>query len=188
MNQGKLVLPHALKKLGEKLRGKKKKIVFTSGTFDLIHVGHARFLQKAKSLGDVLVVGVPTNRAVENLKGDGRPLVDEKARAGVLLYLEPVDFVTIFPEKTVAKTLEELRPHVFFTVGEEWNVDYKKSPESKIVTSYGGKVILVPRQAPFISASEIIEKAAGIRVREIFKNCLRLVEEEKPFAEQESLF
>lgn len=188
MNQGKLVSPHTLRELGEKLRRERKKIVFTSGTFDLIHVGHARFLQKAKSLGDILVVGVPSNQAVRMFKGDGRPVVGEKARAEVLLYLEPVDFVTIFPEKTVAKTLEKLKPHIFFTVKEEWNINYKKSPEYKIVTSYGGKVVISPRQAPFISASEIIEKAAGIRVKKIFESCLKLVEEKKPFAEQESLF
>ena len=129
-------------------------------------------MAKAKSLGDVLVVGLPSNVAVERLKGKGRPLLDELARAETLTYLRSVDYVVIFDHPTILSCLRALQPDVFFTVDESWNSGLKKSPEYKEVRSYGGEVVLAPRQSPYLSASLIINKAAGDLVKDIFRECL----------------
>ncbi|MCG2685748.1 adenylyltransferase/cytidyltransferase family protein [Candidatus Parcubacteria bacterium] len=167
--------------LKSRLRG--RRVVFTAGTFDLFHIGHARFLEKARSLGDILVVGVPSNASVRRLKGAGKPLIDEKTRAALLCYLDSVDYVTIFSQDTVAAALKKLQPDIFFTVREDWNKDFKASPEYQIVTDYGGKVVVEPRQAPFISGTSIIERAAGLRVKKVFRECLGKAESTNIFSE-----
>jgi len=159
------------------------KVIFTAGTFDLFHIGHARFLEKARSLGDILVVGIPSNGSVRRLKGSGKPLIDEKTRAALLCYLDSVDYVTIFSQDTVAAALKKLQPDIFFTVREDWNKDFKASPEYRIVADYGGKVVVAPRQAPFISGTAIIERAAGLRVKKVFRECLDKVEKVGIFEE-----
>jgi len=161
-----------LAKRGEKLRQLGKKIVFTAGSFDLIHVGHARYLDKARSQGDFLVVGLPSNSSIRRLKGSDRPLLDEGVRAETLTYFRGVDAVVIFDDDTVLNCLKALKPDVFFTVDESWNSGLKKSSEYQTVVKNGGQVILAPRQAPTLSASLIINKAAGDRVKEVFKECL----------------
>ena len=90
----------------------RKKIVFTNGCFDLLHVGHVRLLRKARSLGDALVVAVNSDRSVRKLKGPGRPLVDEKSRAEVLSALDCVDYVTFFSEPTPLETIKALKPDI----------------------------------------------------------------------------
>lgn len=151
----------------------KKKLVFVSGSYDLLHVGHTRFLEKASTLGDILVVGIPSDSAISSKKGYGRPIISEFSRAYVLASLDFVDRVYIFDEETVSATLEVLKPDIFFTVDEEWNRGVKQSREYKIVKSYGGKVVLVPRQSPFVSSSTIINKIAYKKVKEIFSECLQ---------------
>ena len=95
----------ALKKSG-------KKIVFTNGCFDLIHAGHVRTFQKAKTFGDILIVAINTDVSVRKIKGKNRPIVDQQNRAKVLAALESVDFVTFFSENTPLEILELLRPDV----------------------------------------------------------------------------
>lgn len=170
----KLVKFSQLGKLVNELRLLGKSIVFTSGTFDLFHLGHARFISKAKSLGDVLIVGIPSNKAVEKLKGKGRPIIDERARAAVLAALETVDFVVIFPQTTIFETVKKIKANVFFTVAEDWNKDFAKSPIARLLRSYGGKIVRSTRQAPFISASKIIEKAAGEMVHQVFGRLIEI--------------
>ncbi|HUV71994.1 MAG TPA: adenylyltransferase/cytidyltransferase family protein [Clostridia bacterium] len=160
------------------LKKQGKSICLVAGSWDLLHVGHARFITKAKSLADILIVATPSNRAVRALKGVGRPMIDEKARAGIVSYLFAVDYVTIFSETTIYKTLDLLRPDFFFTVAEEWN-DVENSPEAKLVSSYGGVVISSARQSPFISASKIIDRVAGEKVKKLFESCIKLTEEAK---------
>lgn len=167
-----------LEKLGNKLKKQKKKIVFTSLSADLFHVGHARFIQKAKSLGDVLVIGLPSNKSLRELKGPGRPIVDETARAWVLSELSFTDYVVVFDERTILKCLEELKPDVFFTVKEEWNQGLVDSPEAKLMQSIGGKIVRSDRMAPFISASKIIDRAAGELIKEKFAGVLKVAKEE----------
>jgi rfaE bifunctional protein nucleotidyltransferase chain/domain len=95
-----------------------KTIVFTNGCFDLLHVGHVRYLAAAKGLGDLLVVGLNGDASVRELKGNGRPLNPEDDRAEVMAALEAVDYVVIFAEKRVDNLLREVRPHVYAKGGD----------------------------------------------------------------------
>ncbi len=146
-----------LKKLGDKLRKQGKSIVFTALTADLFHLGHARFIQKAKSTGDILVVGVPSNSSVRALKGKSRPMVDETARSLLLAELSVVDYVVIFDERTILGCLQKLKPNLFFTVKDTWNTRWHQSPEAQFMKSIGGMVVRSERQAPYISASKMID-------------------------------
>ena len=157
--------------LGEKYRKRDKTVAFVAGSYDLLHVGHARFIEQAGVLADILVVGIPSDKSLRRLKGVGRPVICEHSRALVLGHLDCVNHMVIFDDDTVMNTLEALKPDIFFTVAEEWN-NYKASNEYKLVKSYGGKVVASPRQAPFISASAMIDKMALGKVREIFKECM----------------
>ena len=117
-----------------------KKIVFTNGCFDILHVGHVRYLTTAKSFGDILIVGLNTDASVKILKGANRPINNEKDRAEVLLGLKAVDYVVLFGERTAENLVAEVRPDVYVK-GADYTVD--KIPEAKIVQSYGGRVELV---------------------------------------------
>ena len=161
-----------LKKLGNKLRKSKEKIVFVSGSYDLLHAGHARFIEQAALLGDVLIAGIPSDKSLRGLKGIGRPIISQNSRAYVLGHLDTVDYVTIFDSYSVYNTLKELKPDVFFTVDESWNNGYKQSPEYKLVKGYGGEIVRAKRQSPFLSSSAIIAKLARRKVKEIFKECM----------------
>lgn len=113
------------------------RIVFTNGCFDLLHRGHVEYLSKASDMGDVLVVGLNTDASVRRLKGEGRPINDEMARATVLASLSCVDAVVLFDEDTPYELIKAVRPDVLVK-----GADYQ--PENivgyDIVTSYGGKV------------------------------------------------
>jgi len=98
--------------LGEQLRRAGRRISFANGCFDVLHAGHVRYLQAAKQLGDVLVVGINSDESVSALKGPGRPLLIASARAELVAALEPVDYVIIFAELTAEAMLSELRPDV----------------------------------------------------------------------------
>ena len=100
------------------LARKRKKVVFTNGCFDLLHVGHVRLLKKARALGELLVVGVNSDRSLKNLKGEGRPLVPEKERAEILASLACVDYVTLFNEPTPLETILKLKPWVLIKGGD----------------------------------------------------------------------
>ncbi|MDR2192633.1 MAG: adenylyltransferase/cytidyltransferase family protein [Endomicrobium sp.] len=106
----------------KKLQKNGKKVVFTNGCFDLLHTGHTSLFEKAKTLGDVLVVAINSDKSLKGLKGPKRPLVGEKDRAKLLLSLKPVDYVVVFGEQTPEKLLEELKPDVLVKGG-----DYKLS-------------------------------------------------------------
>ena len=124
--------------LREKLAG--KKIVFTNGCFDIIHVGHVRYLTAAKNFGDVLIVGLNTDDSVRKLKGATRPINNQDDRAEVLLGLKAVDYVIFFGENTAENLIAELKPNIYVKGG-DYTLD--TLPEAKIVQSYGGKVELV---------------------------------------------
>ncbi|CAG0957866.1 D-glycero-beta-D-manno-heptose 1-phosphate adenylyltransferase [Anaerolineae bacterium] len=111
----------SLKKLREELsaRRKKKKVVFTNGCFDIIHAGHVRYLKKAKSLGDLLVVGLNSDSSVRSIKGEKRPIVPQGERSEVLASLGCVDYVVIFNEPTPLKLIEAIRPDVL-AKGADW--------------------------------------------------------------------
>ena len=172
-----LVSQSDLMTLGEQLRAKGKKIVFTAGSWDLIHAGQCRYIEKAKNEGDVLVVGVSSNAAIKAVKGPNKPILDEKIRAEMLTYLRSVDFVTILPEPSCSPSLGLLRPDVFITVKEDWTDNYKQSREYKTVTSYGGEVQVVDRQSTSLSTTKIVQRAIGGHLGEVFKDFMDLRKE-----------
>ena len=160
--------------LHEQLKEKDKKIVFTAGSWDLLHVGQCRYLSEAKSRGDILVVGVSSNDAIRKVKGPNKPILDEKIRAEMLTYLRDVDFVTILPEPSCTPTLGLLKPDVFITVKEDWASAYKESKEYKTVTKYGGEVEVVDRQSTALSTTKIVQRAIGGELGSIFKDFMEL--------------
>ena len=160
--------------LHEQLKEKDKKIVFTAGSWDLLHVGQCRYLEEAKARGDILVVGVSSNAAIRQVKGPNKPILDEKIRAEMLTYLRAVDFVTVLPEPSCQPALGLLRPDVFITVKEEWASDYKNSKEYKTVTKYGGEVVVVDRQSTALSTTKIVQRAIGGELGNIFKDFMEL--------------
>lgn len=169
-----LISQSDLMTLHEKLKEKGKNIVFTAGSWDLIHVGQCRYLEAAKTYGDVLVVGVSSNEAIRKVKGANKPILDEKIRAEVLTYLRPVDFVTIIPEPSCQPSLGLLRPDTYITVKEDWTENYKNSREYKTVSKYGGTVMVVDRQSTAISTTKIIQRAIGGHLGEVFKDFTEL--------------
>lgn len=109
---GKVIPRKDVVALGERLRREGRRIVFANGCFDLLHVGHTRYLEAAREQGDVLVVGVNSDRAIEALKGRGRPLLPAEARVEIVAALAAVDYVTVFDDLTAEPILRDLRPHV----------------------------------------------------------------------------
>jgi D-beta-D-heptose 7-phosphate kinase/D-beta-D-heptose 1-phosphate adenosyltransferase len=109
-----------LRRILDRLKKKNKKIVFTNGCFDILHLGHVKAFERAKAYGDILVVAINSDASLKKLKGPKRPLVSQNARAQVLAALESVDYVTVFGEQTPAKIIAELRPDVLAKGG-----DYK---------------------------------------------------------------
>ncbi|MBV8857923.1 MAG: adenylyltransferase/cytidyltransferase family protein [Acidobacteria bacterium] len=116
------------------------RVVFANGCFDLLHVGHIRYLEAAKGLGDLLVVGVNSDEQVRRLKGEGRPFVPERERAEVIASLRAVDYVTVFHEPTVQELLLALRPDIH-AKGTDYTED--SVPERDVVRSFGGRVQIV---------------------------------------------
>ncbi|EDK72446.1 cytidyltransferase-related domain [candidate division TM7 genomosp. GTL1] len=169
-----LVSQSDLMTLHEELKEKGKKIVFTAGSWDLIHAGQCRYLERAKDEGDILVVGVSSNDAIRKVKGNTKPILDEKIRAEMLTFLRSVDFVTILPEPSCQPTLGLLKPDVYVTVKEDWNDDYKNSREYKTVIKYGGIVKMVDRQSTALSTTKIVQRAIGGHLGEIFKDFMEL--------------
>ena len=159
--------------LGEKLRDRGSKIVFTAGSWDLIHAGQCRYLEECKKLGDILVVGVVSDRAISRVKGPNKPILGEKVRAEVITYLRSVDFVTIVPEPSCQPSLGLLKPDTYVTVKEDWAANYKESKEYKTVTKYGGEVLVVDRQSTKISTSQIIARAIGGSLSDILKDFMQ---------------
>jgi rfaE bifunctional protein nucleotidyltransferase chain/domain len=138
----------------DSLRQSGKVVVFTNGCFDLLHVGHVRYLQKARKQGDCLVVAVNSDRSVEQIKGPGRPIIPDNHRAEVLAALGCVDWVTIFDEPDPLVLIKLLKPDVLVK-GSDW-------PEEKIIGApeirrAGGKVSRIPLEEE-ISTSDIFER------------------------------
>lgn len=125
------------------LRKKGKKIVWTNGCFDLLHVGHTFYLKEAKKLGDVLIVGLNSDDSVRKLKGPTRPINTAEERAEILSSLEFVDYILIFPETSVEKYLSLLKPDVFVKGG-DYSLDYLLSiPEGKAVKEHAGEIKII---------------------------------------------
>lgn len=135
-------------------RATKRKIVFTNGCFDILHVGHVRYLQEARALGDLLVLGLNTDASVQRLKGPSRPVQDERSRSEIMAALGCVDYVVLFDEQTPESLIRAVRPDVLVKGG-----DYSLATivGASFVQSYGGQVKVLSFSDGF-STSSIIEK------------------------------
>lgn len=131
-----------------------KTIVFTNGCFDILHVGHVRYLEAARALGDCLVVGVNSDDSVRRLKGQRRPILPQHERAELLASLRCVDYVVIFPEDTPIDTIQILRPDIHVKGGDYQTDDL---PETPYVQSYGGRVVCLPF-VPGQSTTGLVER------------------------------
>ncbi|MCI0528394.1 MAG: D-glycero-beta-D-manno-heptose 1-phosphate adenylyltransferase [Nitrospira sp.] len=150
--QAKIKTRRELQTLLKKLRIKGKRIVLTNGCFDLLHIGHVRYLEKAKALGNILIVALNSDKSVHLIKGPLRPIIPEKERAEVIAALGCVDYVTLFDEADPGELIVDLRPNVLVK-GSDW-------PKNQIVgkdavEARGGKVITIP-VVPRSSTTKII--------------------------------
>lgn len=139
-----IVIPiEQLQELGGTLRDQHRRVVFTNGHFDLLHVGHLRYLQAARDLGDVLVVGVNDDAVTTARKGPARPILPENERAELLAGLACVDFVTIFHEPTAERAVAALQPDVYVKGG-DYGPGGSELPEARVVAGYGGETVILP--------------------------------------------
>ena len=127
----------------ERLRGEGKRVVWTNGCFDILHIGHISYLQRAAALGDLLVVGLNSDASVRKLKGPDRPIIDEMERAFVLSALECIGLVTIFDDESPLEVIKQLKPDVY-AKGGDYTIDTIVQPERRAVESYGGKIAILP--------------------------------------------
>tara|TARA_Y100001970_G_scaffold101183_1_gene127071 strand:+ start:946 stop:1434 length:489 start_codon:yes stop_codon:yes gene_type:complete len=142
-----------------KLRLKNKKVVFTNGCFDILHLGHQTYLNQSKALGDFLIVAINSDESVKSLKGDDRPINNQELRSKNLLNLDCVDEVVVFSEKTPLKLIEFLLPDVL-TKGGDYN--HENIVGSNIVEKNGGKVILLPYLKGYSTTTIINNRRKGL--------------------------
>lgn len=140
------------------LRAQGRRLVFTNGHFDLLHVGHLDYLEKARALGDVLWVGLNGDASSERLKGTGRPIVPDHERARLLAALRCVDGVLIFYDDTASALIDALQPEVYVKGGD---YHHKPLPERPLVEAYGGRVVLIDMLHGH-STSELIRRVRAL--------------------------
>lgn len=156
------ILDHgALIQERRRLRSEGKRLVFTNGCFDLLHPGHVRYLRQARSLGDALAVALNSDRSVRVLKGEGRPILNERERAEVVAALEAVDYVIIFDEETPRELIAELLPDVLVKGG-DWPLNQIVGREE--VEAAGGRVVSLSYLGGS-STSDLIERIAKLEQR-----------------------
>jgi D-beta-D-heptose 7-phosphate kinase/D-beta-D-heptose 1-phosphate adenosyltransferase len=150
----KILTPESLLRERQRLRAAGRRLVFTNGVFDLLHVGHVRYLAQARELGDALLVAINSDRSVRELKGPDRPIFDQNERAEILAALRCVDYVTVFDDISPRSLIAELLPDVLVKGG-DYQLDQIHGREE--VEAAGGNVISLP----FVegsSTSDIIKK------------------------------
>jgi rfaE bifunctional protein nucleotidyltransferase chain/domain len=157
-----LTLPEIRERIAA-LKAQGRKVAFANGHFDLLHVGHLRYLQAARAEGDILVVGLNGDASVERLKGSGRPVVPAAERAELLAALDPVDFVVIFDGDTPAPLLADLQPDVHCK-GTDYGTP-ERVPEYEVVRSYGGRTALVGDPKDH-ATTDLISKVKGLPEKE----------------------
>ena len=132
-----------------------RKVVLTNGCFDLLHVGHLRYLRQARALGDILIVGVNDDVSVGRLKGSRRPVISQDDRAEMVAALDGVDYVVIFAEDTATALVEALRPEVY-AKGGDYGHGGKDLPEATTVQAHGGRIELLPL-VPGRSSTDLVQ-------------------------------
>jgi rfaE bifunctional protein nucleotidyltransferase chain/domain len=145
----------------KKLRAAGKRLVATNGCFDLLHVGHVHYLQAARALGDALVVGLNGDRSVRALKGNGRPINNERDRAEVLAALECVDLVTIFPEMRATQFISVSNPAIYVKGG-DYTSDTLNAEERAVLKKIGAEIRILPFEKGY-STSLLLERMRGRR-------------------------
>lgn len=158
MNNSKIKRLTELIKIVKKLKSQNKKIATTNGVFDILHYGHVKYLEEAKKLGDILIVGVNSDKSVKENKGDKRPINDEKSRMWVLAALESVDYVFLFNEKDPRSWLSKIKPDIHVKAG-----DYKLDQiiEKGIVEKNGGKIVIAKAEKQY-STTKVINKILSL--------------------------
>jgi D-beta-D-heptose 7-phosphate kinase/D-beta-D-heptose 1-phosphate adenosyltransferase len=146
----------ALKKIISRLKNKGRKIVFTNGCFDLLHYGHAKYLQDAKAKGDILVVAINSDASVRKIKGSKRPIVNEKDRLKIIAALESVDYAFLFGEDTPLGVIKTLKPDILIK-----GADWKRGDivGGKYISGIGGKVLTI-KLVKNRSTTDLIRKIA----------------------------
>ena len=134
---GQVISKNEAKKIVENLKKEGKISVFTNGCFDILHIGHVRYLKESAKLGDVLIIGLNSDSSVKRLKGEARPINNESDRAELLSELGFVDYVVIFKEDSPVNLLDEIKPDIY-TKGADYTVD--TLPEAQVVIKNGGKI------------------------------------------------
>ncbi|MBW6514363.1 MAG: D-glycero-beta-D-manno-heptose 1-phosphate adenylyltransferase [Candidatus Syntrophosphaera sp.] len=158
MSKDKIRTREQIASLSECLREQGNKLVFTNGCFDILHAGHTQYLEDAKALGDILIVGLNSDASVRRLKGANRPIVPETERALVLAALESVDYVVLFEDDTPWELINLVRPHVLVKGG-DWTAS--DIVGSDIVLASGGEVLSLPFRAG-LSTTNIIARIADL--------------------------
>jgi D-beta-D-heptose 7-phosphate kinase/D-beta-D-heptose 1-phosphate adenosyltransferase len=153
MSELKIVDRTSLADICRTLRNAGRKIIFTNGCFDILHPGHVAYLEDAKALGNILIVGMNTDASVQRLKGPKRPINPQMTRALVMAGLAAVDYVCFFDEDTPVELIQELQPSIHTKGG-----DYtpQSLPEYESIIAYGGDVTIIPFR-PGLSSSSVIE-------------------------------
>ena len=157
MSRDKIKSRRELALIAEDLQGQGEKVVFTNGCFDILHAGHVQYLEEAKSLGEVLIVGLNSDDSVRRLKGETRPVVPEEERAIVLAALACVDYVVIFEEDTPYELIRDIQPDVLVKGG-DWQA--REIVGSDIVLAKGGEVRSLPFRAG-VSTTAIVTRLMG---------------------------
>ena len=147
-----------IKEIVKELKSQNKKIAMCNGCFDILHIGHIKFLEEAKKQADILIVGLNSDSSVKENKGPKRPINAEENRANILASLEPVDYIVIFSEKTPISLVEEIKPDVFVN-GAEYGEDCIEAP---VVKKHGGKIHLVKNYFG-TSTTELIKKISDTK-------------------------
>lgn len=150
-----ITLPQLFPLLAE-AKAQGRRVVLTNGVFDILHIGHVRYLAAAKSLGDILVVGVNSDSSAAGLKGAGRPVIPQDERAELLAALEVVDWVVIFDADTAQELVAAIKPQVYVK-GRDYTLE--SLPETEAVTRYGGEVRILPL-TPGVSTTALLRRIA----------------------------
>ena len=156
----KLITLAKLQPIVNRLKKQQKKVVWTNGCFDILHVGHVEYLERAKELGDILIVGLNSDLSIKALKGEKRPLFRELYRAKVLNAIEYIDYITIFNEQTPLKLLTLLQP-AYYVKGGDYTIETIDQIERNAVKSYGGTIKIFPI-VQGLSTSNIIKQIKNL--------------------------
>lgn len=152
----KLISPEKLLPVIQNYQAKNKKVVWTNGCFDILHVGHIKYLKQAKTLGDLLVLGLNSDNSIKSLKGEHRPVFNENDRVTVMNAVVYVDYIVLFDNPSPLDIIKILKPDIY-AKGGDYTLDTIEQNERWLVDSYGGEIQILPI-VPGVSTSDIIEK------------------------------